>query len=98
METARTYFTRRAGQERLSAAGAASAEARKAHLELAVRLVKVAMEPSLWVWPPDAVADRIATVGNDLSDALAGAFPVPAPAPFGGLLEVLDSIELAGRT
>lgn len=48
METASTYYARRAQQERESAERAASAQARRAHLELAFRLVNFATDPVPW--------------------------------------------------
>ena len=94
METPRTYFTRRAGQEREIAAHAGSADARKAHLELAFRLVRVATEPALWDWSGNDPAgpglpqhDR----PDGLGKALAKAFPLPASGRFEHLLQALDS-------
>ena len=97
METASTYFTRRAGQERANAADAGSAEARKAHLELAFRLVKVATQPALWAWPSNADAHKAAALAGDIRDVLAGAFPVLSSATFGPLLEALDRTDLTRR-
>ena len=97
METASTYFTRRARQERATAAHAGSAEARKAHLELAVRLVRVATERALWDWPEYspagcALADDQTPAGvTDMSNALVGAFPLPSSGSFDHLLEALDT-------
>jgi hypothetical protein len=96
METASTYFTRRARQERASAAAAASAEARKVHLELALRLVRVATEAALWrtwsesshggaITPHDRAANLIKT-----ANGLAGAFPLPGTEGFERLLEAVD--------
>jgi hypothetical protein len=84
MEAATAYFTRRAREERTSAASAASAEARSAHLELALRLVKVATEPA-----------RPAPHGNDNSHgevggALDDAFPLPPSDAFEDLLQAID--------
>ena len=97
METASTYFTRRARQERASAAAAASAEARKVHLELALRLVRVATEPALgrtWsdysahgaaITPYGRAADLMKT-----ADGLTGAFPLPGTEGFEHLLAAVD--------
>lgn len=99
METASTYFTRRARQERANAAHAASAEARKAHLELAVRLVRVATEPALWAWPErspagGAVPQHEAVAGlEQVGHALAGAFPLPRSGSFEQLLDAVDTTE-----
>jgi hypothetical protein len=97
MDTASTYFTRRARQERTKATEAASAEARSAHLELALRLVSVATQPALWSgWsasvPDDRdAAHRPATEGtSDLGNALASAFPLPARGTFEDLLKAVD--------
>lgn len=88
METASSYFTRRARQERAEAANSASAEARKAHLELALRLVRAAIEPALWVWSGSAVADHQTKDGvADIGNALADAFPLPPSGTFESLLE-----------
>ena len=67
MEAPSTYFTKRARQERASAIGATSSEARTAHLELAVRLVSVATRP-----PPlkDFVDDHEREVSRDRADNL----------------------------
>ena len=94
METPRTYFTRRAGQERANAADAGSAEARKAHLELAFRLVRVATEPALWDWSgSDPAAPGLPQHHrpDGLGKALAKAFPLPASGRFEHLLQALDS-------
>jgi hypothetical protein len=84
MEAAIAYFTRRARQERTRAASAASAEARSAHLELALRLVKVATQAA----PPaphhnDNCLDEVA-------GALDDAFPVPPSSEFDELLNAID--------
>ena len=94
VETSSTYFTRRARQERAKAANAASAEARKSHLELALRLVKVAIGPALWVWSESAAAhhqtaDSVAEIGNVLADA----FPLPPSGPFENLLEPVGTTQ-----
>jgi hypothetical protein len=101
METAAIYFTRRAGQERGNAAGAASAEARKAHLELALRLVRVATDPALlgassgWL---SSVPRQPPAVGVDeVGDSLAAAFPLPPNHMFDGLLEAVDQSDRAKR-
>ena len=95
METPRTYFTRRAGQERAIAADAGSAEARKAHLELAFRLVRVATEPALWDWsgndPAGPGRPQHDPPPDGLGNALAEAFPLPASGRFEHLLQALDS-------
>lgn len=96
METASTYFTRRARQERANAAEANSAEARKAHIELALRLVRVATERSLWSqWtrslPGGTAAQHQTSVATgDLGNALADAFPLPPSGAFRPLLDAVD--------
>jgi len=93
VETPRTYFTRRAGQERAIAAEAGSAEARKAHIELAFRLVRVATEPALWDWSgndPAAPARPQHHRPDGFGKALAKAFPLPASGRFEHLLQALD--------
>lgn len=96
METASTYFTKRARQERANAAEANSAEARKAHIELALRLVRVATERSLWSeWPenlPEGTAPHHQTsvAPKDVRNALADAFPLPSSGPFKLLLDAVD--------
>ena len=94
METPSTYFTRRAGQERAIAADAGSAEARKAHLELAFRLVRVATEPALWNWSgndPAGPGLPQRQTPDVVDKALAKAFPLPASGRFEHLLQALDS-------
>lgn len=96
VETASTYFTRRARQEREKAADASSAEARKAHLELAVRLVRVATECALWSdWPRDMregadLHHQTAVAPTDLGKALANAFALPPSDAFEHLLSAVD--------
>jgi hypothetical protein len=97
VETASTYFTRRARQERANAVAAASAEARKAHLELAFRLVRVATAPAAWAsseyWSVEVgVVCNLAAGGQtDMSDALTSAFPLPRADGFERLLEAADT-------
>jgi hypothetical protein len=89
METASTYFTRRARQERTSALEAASAEARTAHLEMAFRLVTIATQPALWgqnAATPNGHNDNAHKTG----DALREAFPLPAADDFQHLLNAVD--------
>lgn len=94
METASTYFTRRARQERAKAADATSAEARKAHLELALRLVRAAIEPALWIWSEGAAAHHQTADGvTEIGNALADAFPLPPSGKLERLLERVDSTE-----
>jgi hypothetical protein len=96
VETASTYFTRRARQERAKAADANSAEARKAHLELAFRLVTVATERPLWTeWPenlPEGTAahQQTALASSDVGNALSAAIPLPATGPFEDLLDAVE--------
>jgi hypothetical protein len=99
METACTYFTRRALQERSKASHAGSAEARKAHLELALRLVRVATDPALSPVPEQRsgrgpVDERpTAACLKDVGNALAGAFPLRPSSSFEQLLEAVDTAE-----
>jgi hypothetical protein len=87
METASTYYTRRAREERASAIEAASAEARTAHLEIAFRLVKVATEPAHLFSQPRGHNDN----GVDgLSAPLRRAFPLPKSDDFRHLLDAVD--------
>lgn len=89
METASTYFTRRAQQERASALAAASAEARTAHLEMAFRLVTVATQPALWdqdLGTPNGHNDNARETG----DALREAFPLPTTDDLQELLNAVD--------
>ena len=86
METASTYYTRRAREERTCALEAASAEARTAHIEMAFRLVTVATKP----------AQRTAQAGHndnavyEVGEALRDAFPVTATDEFQQLLDAVD--------
>ena len=81
----------------MNAADAASAEARKAHLELAFRLVRLATERALCAWPEYSsaggavVRDHTAAGLTDMSHALAGAFPLPPCNNFEHLLEAVDT-------
>lgn len=96
METETTYLTRRARQERASAAEANSAEARAAHLKLAVRLVRAATAPGLWrAWSSEGGIPAAASKPDRNSDAkldraLAIAFPVPSAGAFENLLDHID--------
>jgi hypothetical protein len=97
METASSYFTRRARQERTNAIDAVSAEARSAHLELAVRLVRRATQSALWRgWSSSltiesTMARRPITQGmRNVGYALAGAYPTPAIGTFEDLLKAVD--------
>ena len=85
MEQATSYFTRRAREERDCAAAAGSAQARGAHLGLAMRFVKKAVEPALWRhWD-----ERGQHSPDDLSTALADAYPIPGDAAFEELLKAI---------
>ena len=87
-ETASRYYTRRARQERTSAVDAGSAEARSAHLELALRLANIATEPALWGdWSERTAESHDANVGR----VLRGAFPIPSSGAFRDLLDAVDS-------
>ena len=87
METASTYYTRRAREERASALDAASAEARTAHLEIAFRLVRVATEREHPFSQPRGHNDN-AVAG--VSGPLRCAFPLPRSDEFQHLLEAVD--------
>lgn len=96
MEPSEPYFRERARIERTVAGEARSSEARKAHLELAVRYVKVAEalyvsnhakvdDPS----PPEETAlPRTGQV--ELGLALRSTFPLPGSGAFLDLLKVID--------
>lgn len=94
MEAATAYFTRRARQERTIAADAGSTEARSAHLELALRLVRAATEPSLWSsWSEDRTGSAHLHNDHALEDvgvALDEAFPLPRACAFEQLLKAMD--------
>jgi hypothetical protein len=99
METACTYFTRRALQERTKAADACTPEARKVHLELALRLVKVATEPHSLA-EPEAMplglaldASSTAACLKGVGNALARAFPLRPSDIFKELLEAIDAAQ-----
>ena len=87
METASTYYTRRAREERTNALDAASAEARTAHLEMAFRLVKVATEPAHLFSQPRGHNDNAV---HGLSSPLRRAFPLPKSDDFQHLLDAVD--------
>lgn len=103
METASTYFTRRARQERTNAADAASAEARTAHLELALRLVRLATGSAFCSgWSDGAAAGAPAYRQNSnlvegLGTALGDAFPLSATGPFEQLLNAMDETSARSR-
>ena len=85
MEQATTYFTRRARQERDCAGAAGSAQARGAHLELAMRFVKKAIEPALWRhW-----TEQKPCSSDDLALALSDAYALPRDPAFEELLEAI---------
>jgi len=103
MENTSTYFARRAGQERIRAAEAASAEARKAHIELAFRLVSLATDPVSWSASLNGLdathssAHRQTAVSRcQVGKVLVDAFALPASGAFANLLEAID--ESAGTT
>ena len=96
MEPLEPYFRERARTERTVASEARSPEARKAHLELAVRYVKAA--EALYM-SARAEADHASTrkqrsepttAPADLEPMLRGAFPLPASGAFLDLLKVID--------
>lgn len=97
METASTYFTRRARQERAKAADANSAEARMAHLELAFRLVRVTTQYPSWRDCPENMSHGTPThesatlASNDLENVLSVAIPLPSTDAFEGLLDALET-------
>lgn len=94
VETVITYYTRRAQQERAKAATAASAEARNAHLELALRLVRVAIEPALCMWREGPVAHHPTADGvTEMGNAIAVAFPLPPSGAFERLFEAVGAID-----
>ena len=91
METASIYFTRRARQERTTAADARSPEARTAHLELAFRLVRVATTRAEAVGQDQERQDQV----DDVRSALADAFPIQSAADFEHLLDAVDECQPA---
>lgn len=103
VEAASTYFTRRASQERVNAANATSPGARRAHLELAFRLVRIATEPALWrTWAGQlsggsVARPEIAEGKSQVASTLAGAFPLAPPGPFERLLDAVDETDAAKR-
>lgn len=97
MEPAEPYFRERARTERTLAADARSPETRKAHLELAVRYVKVA--EALYVRTQSAGLDATSaceptnqsrTERLDARRTLRSAFPLPASGAFSDLLKLID--------
>lgn len=96
MEPTEPYFRERARIERTIAGEARSSEARKAHLELAVRYVKVA--EALYVsthaemdHPSTAEETDLPRTGQvELGLALRSAFPLPGSGAFLDLLKVID--------
>jgi hypothetical protein len=99
-EPTTTYFTRRARQERAQAAETASPEARKAHLELAFRYVRVATESRLCdplfadlSLVREASHRRSAAVGGNLGQAMGHAFSLPQSGVFADLLDAIDRAE-----
>lgn len=99
METQCTYFTRRALQERTKAADASTPEARHVHLELALRLVRLATDRTAAAVPEAASArivpdfDSTAACLKGVGNALTGAFPLRPSGSFHHLLAVIDAAE-----
>ena len=94
METVTLYFTRRAREERTNAADASSAEARTAHMELALRLVRVATESMDRMDAGKQLHSHV----EDVSGALGGAFPLQSADCFDHLLRAVNEISgLSGR-
>jgi hypothetical protein len=103
MQSASTYYVMRARQERARAAGTSSAIARRAHLELAVRLVNVATAPSSWSGTHEDVSDRTsasqtALNRSNLSRSVASAFSLPASEAFSDLLTLIDEAKRQVQT
>lgn len=90
METASTYFTRRAREERTSAIDAASAEARTAHLEMALRLVKVATDPPTAFGRIGTLRGHNDNARDELGHSLRSAFPLLKSHDFQELLDAVD--------
>ena len=86
METASTYYTRRARQERASAVDAISPEARTAHLEMAFRLVTIATKPALW----GRQTGHNDNAFDEMAEALRDVFPATATDEFQHLLDAVD--------
>lgn len=99
METQCTYFTRRALQERTKAADASTPEARHVHLELALRLVRLATDGTTWSVPEPASPrivldfDSAAAYLKGVGNALNRAFPVQPSGIFQHLLAAIDAAE-----
>ena len=98
MDTLEPYFRNRAREERAIADGSSSPEARRAHLELAVRYVKAAEALFVSTRGSTEVAQKGTTEGEakprisdtELRPALSKAFPLPPSGAFADLLSVLD--------
>ena len=97
MDLSEPYLRERARAERTIAGEARSPEARKAHLELAVRYVKAA--EALYVSTREAEVDDLSsfeqmtqptTTRDDLEPALRSAFPLPTSGAFLDLLKVIE--------
>ena len=86
METASTYYTRRARQERASAVEAVSAEARTAHLEMAFRLVTIATKPALW----GSQTGHNDNALDEMAETLRDVFQPTARDEFQHLLDAVD--------
>jgi hypothetical protein len=98
MEQSEFYFRERAQAERAIACDTSSPQARRAHLELALRYVKaaealyVSTRGSVELSEPSSREQGIrpAITPSELAPALGGAFPLPASGAFSDLLSMLD--------
>lgn len=88
------YFSRRARDERSTAAHASSEQSRRVHLELSFRYEKLASDLLLGSMPQDDTVapsnDPASDNRADLARLLVSAFPLPNSGAFGDLLEAID--------
>jgi hypothetical protein len=101
MDSTPRHFSRRAQEERATAEKASSAEARRAHLELAFRYERIAVELHFGVAELQAREDSSAGshhIGRsygraELARAIRSAFPLPTSGAFPDLLDAIDEAE-----
>jgi len=96
MESSRTYFTKRAREERAKAAKASSEKAKKAHLELACRYAAAAelYEAAASSGSDPATSDLsrsgASKIARELGQVLVSAFPLPPSGAFPDLVQAID--------
>ena len=98
MDTLEPYFRNRAREERAIADESSSPEARRAHLELAVRYVKAAEALFVSTRGSMDLAEQVTAeretrprvCDTELRPALSKAFPLPSSGAFSDLLSGLD--------